>query len=74
MTTVNNGPTFLSFNGQDRWQPSVDGHLIVRDPLVSVQKGLYAKVLIVHLTEIYKVESIFWQVSIVTGDCEDEGT
>ena len=22
----------------------------------------------------YKVESIFGQVSIVTGDCEDEGT
>ena len=52
MTAVNKAPTFLSFNSQDRWQPSVDGHLIVRDPLVSVQKGLHAKVLFVHLPEV----------------------
>ena len=52
MTAVNNDPSFISFNSQDRWQPSVDGHLIVRDPLVSVQEGLYAKVLLVHLTEM----------------------
>jgi acetylcholinesterase len=52
MTTVNKDPTFLSFNSQDRWQPSVDGHLIVRNPLVSVQKGLYAKVLFVQLKKI----------------------
>ena len=52
MTAINKAPTFLSFNTQDRWQPSVDGHLIVRNPLISVQKGLYAKVLFVHLQEI----------------------
>ena len=52
MTAVNKAPTFLSFNLQDRWKPSVDGHLIVRNPLVSVQKGLYAKVLFVQLPEI----------------------
>ena len=52
MTAVNKGPTFLSFNSQNRWQASVDGHLIVRNPLLSVQKGLYAKVLFVHLPEI----------------------
>ena len=45
MTAVNKAPSFLSFNSQARWHPSVDGHLIVRNPLVSVQKGLYAKVL-----------------------------
>ena len=74
MTAVNKGPTFLSFNSQNRWQPSVDGQLIARNPLVSVQKDLFAKVLFVHLLEMYKVKSIFWQVPIVTGDCEDEGT
>jgi hypothetical protein len=52
MTAVNKAPTFISFNGQVRWQPSVDGHLIVRDPLVSVQKGLYAKVLFFYLPEV----------------------
>lgn len=49
MTAVNKAPTFLSFNSQTRWQASVDGHLIVRNPLVSVQKGLFAKVLFVHM-------------------------
>ena len=54
MTAVNKAPTFLSFNSQGhaRWQASVDGHLIVRNPLVSVQKGLFAKVLSVRLPEI----------------------
>ena len=52
MTSVNKAPTIFSFHSQDGWEPSVDGHLIVRNPLVSVQKGLYAKVLFVHLPEI----------------------
>ena len=52
MTAVNKAPTFLSFNSLDRWQPSVDGHLIVRNPLLSVQKGQHAKVLFVDLPEI----------------------
>ena len=52
VTAVNKVPTILSFNSQARWQASVDGYLIVRDPLVSIRKGLYAKVLFVHLLEI----------------------
>ena len=60
-------------NSQDRWQASVDGHLIVRNPLVSVQKGLYAKV-VFRSSGGDMFDSIFQQVSIVTGDCEDEGT
>jgi acetylcholinesterase len=43
ISAVNKAPTFLSFNSRARWQPSVDGHLIVRNPLVSVQKGLYGR-------------------------------
>ena len=45
MTAINKAPTILSFNSQDRWQASVDGYLIVRNPLTFVQKGLYVKVL-----------------------------
>jgi len=47
MTAINKAQTSLSFNSKTRFQPSVDGNLIVRDPLVSIQKGLYAKVPIV---------------------------
>ena len=54
MTAVNKSPNFLSFNSQSRWQASVDGHLIARNPLVSVQKGLFAKVLSVHMPEIQR--------------------
>ncbi|KAF8815491.1 carotenoid ester lipase precursor [Phlegmacium glaucopus] len=44
MTAVNKSPTDFSFSTRLRWQPSVDGHLIVRNPYVSILKGLYAKV------------------------------
>ena len=52
MTAVNKSPTFLSFNSQSSWRVSVDGHLIVRNPLVSVQKGLFAKVLFLLIPQI----------------------
>ena len=45
MTAINKSPNFLSYTSvRLGWQPSVDGNLIVRDPQVSLQKGLYAKV------------------------------
>ena len=65
MTAVNKAPTFLSFNGQTRWQASVDGHLIVRNPLVSVQKGLYAKVLFVQTAGEIKLRVIFGRFQLL---------
>jgi acetylcholinesterase len=44
MAAVNKSPSDLSFSTRLRWQPSVDGHFIVRNPYVSILKGLYAKV------------------------------
>ncbi|KAF8800976.1 carotenoid ester lipase precursor [Phlegmacium glaucopus] len=44
MTALNKSPNVFSYTTLLRWQPSVDGHLIVRDPLVAISKGLYAKV------------------------------
>ena len=45
MTAVNNSPNAFSFTSiQLGWQPSVDGQIIVLNPLESLQKGLYAKV------------------------------
>ena len=45
MTAVNKSPNFLSYTSiRLQWQPSVDGHIIVRDPQISLQKGLYARV------------------------------
>jgi acetylcholinesterase len=52
MTAINKAQTSLSYSSKTRFQPSVDGNLIVRDPLVSIQKGLYAKVLFVHMQKI----------------------
>jgi len=45
MTAINNSPNLFSFSGvRLAWRPSVDGQFIVRDPHVSVGKGLFAKV------------------------------
>ena len=45
MTAVNKSPNAFSFTSvRLGWQPSVDGHFIVRNPKESLQKGLYAKV------------------------------
>ncbi|KAF9474072.1 carotenoid ester lipase precursor [Pholiota conissans] len=44
-TAINLSPGFLTFMSINlAWQPSVDGQFIARDPYVSIQKGLYAKV------------------------------
>ncbi|KAJ3492610.1 hypothetical protein NLJ89_g11195 [Agrocybe chaxingu] len=46
MAAVNRTPTFLSYESLNlAWQPMVDGKVIVRDPLVSLQQGTYAKTL-----------------------------
>ena len=54
MTAINKSPNFLSYTSvRSGWQPSVDGDFIVRDPQLSLQKGLYAKVrfqVLLHLT------------------------
>lgn len=42
---INLSPNLFSFSSLAiPWQPTIDGHVIVRDPQVSIQKGLYAKV------------------------------
>ena len=47
MTAINKAPnSFLYTKVLLGYQPSVDGDFIVRDPQVSLQKGLYAKVLL----------------------------
>ncbi|KAJ7137099.1 sterol esterase [Mycena epipterygia] len=43
--TVDNTPNFLSFSSLNlTWRPRVDGDVILEDPLISVSKGLYAKI------------------------------
>ena len=45
MTAVNTFPSVFSYTSVKLgWQPSVDGDFIVRDPQLSIQQGLYAKV------------------------------
>ena len=45
MTAINKAPNTFSYTSvRLGWQPSVDGHFIVRDPQISLKKGLYAKV------------------------------
>jgi acetylcholinesterase len=45
MTAVNTFPNVFSYTSvRLGWQPSVDGEVIVRDPQLSIQQGLYAKV------------------------------
>ncbi|KAH9475727.1 Lipase 3 [Psilocybe cubensis] len=42
---MNLTPNLFSFSSLAiPWQPTIDGEIIVRDPQVSIQKGLYAKV------------------------------
>jgi hypothetical protein len=44
--TVDETPNIFSFSSlQNVWRPRVDGDIIVRNPLVSVSKGLYAQVI-----------------------------
>ncbi|KAF7349076.1 Carboxylic ester hydrolase [Mycena venus] len=43
--TVDNTTNFLSFSSLNiTWRPRVDGDVIPEDPLISVSKGLYAKI------------------------------
>ncbi|KAJ7315412.1 Alpha/Beta hydrolase protein [Mycena albidolilacea] len=43
--TVDETPNIFSFSSvQNVWRPRVDGDIIVRNPLVSVSKGLYAQI------------------------------
>ncbi|KAJ7729914.1 Alpha/Beta hydrolase protein [Mycena metata] len=45
MATVNHTTNLFSFSSlQNIWRPRVDGDVLVHNPLVSVSKGLYAKV------------------------------
>ncbi|KAJ7158250.1 hypothetical protein C8R43DRAFT_1124863 [Mycena crocata] len=45
MATVNHTTNLFSFSSLNIiWRPRIDGDVIVRDPLVSVAKGLYAKI------------------------------
>ena len=44
VTAVNKSPSIFGFTTRPIWQPSVDGHVIVRNPYISIQQGLYAKV------------------------------
>ena len=45
MTAINTFPNVFSYTSATLgWQPSIDGDFIVRDPQVSVQQGIYAKV------------------------------
>ena len=55
------------------WYPSVDGHFIARNPYVSIRNGLFAKVSL-QIYFVFLAEGIFWQVPLVTGACDDEGT
>ncbi|KAH9475726.1 Lipase 1 [Psilocybe cubensis] len=44
-TAMNLSPNLFSFSSLSlAWQPTIDGDLIKRDPQISLQKGLYAKV------------------------------
>ncbi|KAJ7809996.1 Alpha/Beta hydrolase protein [Mycena olivaceomarginata] len=46
--TADNTPNFLSFSSLHfTWGPRVDGDIILEDPLISVSKGLYAKIPII---------------------------
>ncbi|KAJ6543595.1 sterol esterase [Mycena vulgaris] len=45
MASVNQTTNFFSFSSvQNIWRPRVDGDVVVHNPLVSVAKGLYAKI------------------------------
>ncbi|KAF8993620.1 Alpha/Beta hydrolase protein [Cyathus striatus] len=49
MTAVNNTPSIYSYQSlQNTFEPTIDGTFISRGPMTSVQKGLYAKVPIIH--------------------------
>ncbi|KAF8154970.1 carotenoid ester lipase precursor [Crassisporium funariophilum] len=44
-TAMNQSPNIFSFMSLElAWQPTVDGQFLVRDPQVSIQRGLYAKI------------------------------
>ncbi|KAJ7630257.1 Alpha/Beta hydrolase protein [Roridomyces roridus] len=44
MATINNTPNLFSFQSLNIvWRPRVDGDVIVKDPLISVQEGLYSR-------------------------------
>ncbi|KAJ6489015.1 sterol esterase [Mycena sanguinolenta] len=48
MATVNDTTNLFSFSSlQNVWRPRVDGDVVIQDPLISVSKGLYAKVPII---------------------------
>ncbi|KAJ7247906.1 sterol esterase [Mycena haematopus] len=48
MATVNDTTNVFSYSSmQNIWRPRVDGDVVVRDPLISVSQGLYAKVPII---------------------------
>ena len=77
MTAVNTFPNLFSYTSVILgWQPSVDGDFIVRDPQLSIQQGLYAKVClqVFFSFRLLPAEEFFCQVPFVTGDCDDEGT
>ncbi|KAJ7441726.1 Alpha/Beta hydrolase protein [Mycena latifolia] len=45
MATVNKTPDIFSYGGLEFfWRPRIDGDVIMDDPLVSVARGLYAKI------------------------------
>ena len=85
MTAINKSPNVFSASVQHMWHPSVDGNVITRHPYESIRKGLHAKVcpqlfyllLSFHFACLlwkYEAEGMFWQVPLVSGVCEDEGT
>ncbi|KAJ7149883.1 carotenoid ester lipase precursor [Mycena crocata] len=60
MATVNRTTNLFSYSVvQNIWGPRVDGDIVLRNPLVSISEGSYAKVS---------------QPSPSTGDADDEGT
>jgi len=74
MDAVNLSPSYASYQSLKlAWQPMVDGILFPRDPLISLQEGKYAKVLLGMFSE-FLYELTWMKVPFVTGDTEDEGT
>jgi len=67
-------PSFASYQGLKlAWQPMLDGILFPRDPLISLQEGKYAKVLL-RMFRVLAYDLMWMKVPFVTGDTEDEGT
>jgi len=74
MDAVNLSPSYASYQSlRLAWQPMLDGLLFPRDPLISIQEGKYAKVLLKTFSELL-YELMWMKVPFVTGDTEDEGT